>query len=307
MYYPFLRSKQFELIALRELAPILPPDKFNPIIEPVRDNIRSLIKTIIALNENNITPLIVMNPEVGDYQSNSALLLEQLNTESENISFHPCINVNTENRYNELTSYYLGSNTPYVASFNGGIDQDLINSHTSAINTIVDVNTSPAILALLNNLILQGDFFDKQQRNADYQRESVFSHLHTSNVSMPNVSGFSDFTLLPKAFTEGGGPAYVVTIHASYIDYSRFNEMFVRHYSSADNRSPSNPAGKFSEALGLLIIDATNDPSIFYRSTGMNEFITLHSTGHFPGLGTVKKLSIKHHIETICNYLEHHA
>ncbi len=34
----------------------------------------------------------------------------------------------------------------------------------------------------------------------------------------------------------------------------------------------------------------------------MQEFRVLHETGHFPGLGYVKKLSIRHHLETLAAY-----
>jgi len=34
----------------------------------------------------------------------------------------------------------------------------------------------------------------------------------------------------------------------------------------------------------------------------VNEFRQLHANGHFPGLGYVKKLSMKHHIETLADF-----
>lgn len=39
MYFPLLRGKQYELIALKELSTIVPNDLFKPIIEPVRKNL----------------------------------------------------------------------------------------------------------------------------------------------------------------------------------------------------------------------------------------------------------------------------
>lgn len=42
MYFPHLRGKQFELIALRELVGVLNSDKVMPIIEPLKSNTKSI-------------------------------------------------------------------------------------------------------------------------------------------------------------------------------------------------------------------------------------------------------------------------
>ena len=39
MYHPYFRGKQFELLCIREMAPILKQADFRPIVEPVRDNL----------------------------------------------------------------------------------------------------------------------------------------------------------------------------------------------------------------------------------------------------------------------------
>lgn len=67
MYFPFIRGKQFELNALRELAPLLNNKIYKPIIEPVRKNLLPLVRTIKELNENNIIPIIIINPNLGDF------------------------------------------------------------------------------------------------------------------------------------------------------------------------------------------------------------------------------------------------
>jgi hypothetical protein len=51
MYFPYFRGKQFELILLRELAGFLKGKKIHPIIEPVRDNITGLLRTLDACEE----------------------------------------------------------------------------------------------------------------------------------------------------------------------------------------------------------------------------------------------------------------
>jgi hypothetical protein len=37
MYHPYFRGKQYELITVRETAPVLAASNFVPIIEPVKE------------------------------------------------------------------------------------------------------------------------------------------------------------------------------------------------------------------------------------------------------------------------------
>lgn len=73
MYYPILRGKQFELIALRELAANISPELIRPVIEPVRGNLAPLHKTIEALNKSGIKPLVIINPSIGDFSKSEKI------------------------------------------------------------------------------------------------------------------------------------------------------------------------------------------------------------------------------------------
>ena len=67
MYFPFLRGRQFELLALRELLENdLIGDNIIPIIEPVRLS-SSLLKTVELFNKKNHKLVFVQNPSVGAY------------------------------------------------------------------------------------------------------------------------------------------------------------------------------------------------------------------------------------------------
>lgn len=301
MYLPYLRGKQFDFIAMRDLAPIIPKEFFKPIIEPVRENLSPLIKTIKTLNDNEIEPIVIVNPSVGHLRNNAPVILSLYNTDKD-ISFVPCIKIYDSNDVDSLA--LIGEvGDEYAIQITGGVDPESIAISQEATYTIIDEKTSPVAIPQLKNVVLIGDSFDKKVRNADYKIESAFSHAHITSSNFKNVVGFGDYTILPEEFVESGGPAYVVTIHASYINTNKFNEIYIRHYSSYDDRSPANPAGKFIDALNKLVADLNCDPSIFYHSNAMREFESLHSSGHYPGLGQVKKMSIKHHIETVCNYL----
>ena len=71
MYFPYLRGRQFELIALRELVEkrVL-SSRIIPIIEPVKLS-STLVKTIETYRANNKQLAIIMNPKVGSFSSDA--------------------------------------------------------------------------------------------------------------------------------------------------------------------------------------------------------------------------------------------
>ena len=67
MYFPYLRGRQFELIALRELLEDdLIGNKIVPIIEPIKPT-STLAKTLSFYSEKEHCHALIMNPEVGNF------------------------------------------------------------------------------------------------------------------------------------------------------------------------------------------------------------------------------------------------
>ncbi len=303
MYCPILRSKQFELIALRELIkePCVNSTNFLPIIEPIRLNTAPLIKTIKELNDQQIIPIVILNPSVGDFAANPTVLVPEL-WKNEDIRIIPCIIVKDAKSIN-LEDFSVSDKEFAILAY-GGVDKELITLSKKAVFTIVEHSkTNPLAFSKLKDVIIYEDSFKKKIRNSDYEIESPFSYLHATYSQSSNVKGFGDYTILPREYVEGGGPAYVVTIHMSYINKDEFDEMYVRHYSSYSDDTPTNPQGKFLDALGKLMSDFRSKDNVFNHTSGIKEFERIHELNHFPGLGQIKKISIKHHIETVCDYL----
>ncbi|WP_180113606.1 sce7725 family protein [Acinetobacter sp. YH12063] len=296
MYYPILRGKLNELLALRELAK-LELQNFIPVIEPVKKDIKALVKTIESLNECSIEPYIIINPTVGDFSDSPKALYKELN-QIDNISYQILYSINQKTEhYNDFLD--VGSFGLFIQK---GIDQEILDFSESSNINFIQNDTNPNIKKRIKNRVSYEDFFRKQVRNADYPTESPFSSLHSYYKEENNV-GFADYTITGDDFSEGGGPAYVVTIHFSYIDKNRFDELFIRHYSSENDGTPTNPGAKFLEALNRLIKDIEDGKIPFSNTYALTEFQYLQKIEHFPGLGQVKKLSIKHHIETINTFL----
>ena len=67
MYHPYFRGKQFELIAIRETAPLMAKHGFVPIIEPVREGLSGLDRTLKAVCDAKGSAIVIVNPYHGDH------------------------------------------------------------------------------------------------------------------------------------------------------------------------------------------------------------------------------------------------
>src|SRR4051794_30634714 len=86
MYHPYFRGKLNELITVREAAPLLAARKFVPIIEPVKEALSGLKRTLDAVVEADGRAVVIVNPFHGDFsgdgQSISELLADNFDSEA---------------------------------------------------------------------------------------------------------------------------------------------------------------------------------------------------------------------------------
>ena len=78
MYHPYFRGKQFELLCVREMAPIFKEAGFRPIIEPVRDVLGGLNRALDAMVEVDGRAIVIVNPHLGDLSDSGAPLSDLL-------------------------------------------------------------------------------------------------------------------------------------------------------------------------------------------------------------------------------------
>lgn len=302
MYYPILRGKQHELAALQEVVNVISYISFCPVIEPVTESLNPIFNTINTLNSYGISPQIIINPPIGFYKNDNNTIINYLRSFQE-ISFLPCIFI-------ENSKIPAFENWPpqFSLFLKGEINSEVLSlsKFDRCKYVFVHQNVSPLVMQTLNNVILYNDNFKKQIKNAEYPSHSSYSSLHTYYRSSPVVRGFADYTIMPEDFSKsGGGPAFVVALHLSYINKSEFREMLVKHYLSYDDNSPDNVAKKFHDAVQKMLNDIDNNTIPFYISHALHEFRELYNRPHYPGLGVAKRICIKHHIETLNDYLSY--
>lgn len=79
MYYPFLRARQFELIAIRELAAEEAiQNRIVPVLEPVKESMNSLNLANRALQECTQLAYLILNPLVGELPGDNEIFSDYL-------------------------------------------------------------------------------------------------------------------------------------------------------------------------------------------------------------------------------------
>lgn len=305
MYFPYLRGRQFELLALREL---IEKDALSsriiPIIEPVKLS-STLVKTIEIYSANSQKLAVITNPQVGSFKNDIGEEKNQKVRER----LTEILNGNNSVLYMNLLRPNLKPEKfiERHADNMGTIccDKDAISVYESYFaETDVKYNLIPDESGfrrrIRKNRVLLADKFNKLDRNNDYidVDDEPFSEDHLYYQEDGYV-GFADYSVIGREFNETGFAPYAVAIHIVYFD--KDDSLRIKHFVSDSNDDISDPARKFKEALSKLV--AWNEIKQL-DTMAMREFEDLYRREAYPGLGTVKKLSIMHHLELIGGYLD---
>jgi hypothetical protein len=309
MYFPYLRGKQFELIALRELCALFSQElnKISPIIEPVKPS-STLNSTLVELANHKANFSLIINPRVGDLEGQCEKIIEIINSsipaEYNNYQLAVIIDSKTERNITALIDFLNGLDLKYngitlihKTEINSQNIELLNNQLNIVYNVIYFSKTSRRYYREFeaNTLVSLDDYFEEQSRNADYLNQvSDFSKEYRFYIQDGFV-GFSDFLTIGDNYSESGFLPRAVAIHLSYLENEQIK---VKHFVSDSNEDVADIGGKFSEAINKLVIWC-NEKNL--NTAAINEFRDLQERGHFPGLGTLKKLSIMNHIELIIN------
>lgn len=310
MYYPYFRGKQFELITIRETASLLAESGFVPIIEPVKEALRGLERTLMAVCDAGGEAVVIVNPYHGDHREDGVGISSLLEREflgndaitagvllKKDMTVDEAVKCYDQHKHHKTALVHAGfAEAKFLAENLGdelGVPRHVfLEAHCGKLYR----KHFPG-----RTRVLLRDGF-KRRRNADHPMLEEFSDLHVT-YDEEGMGGFGDFLIVGDDYTEGGGPAYAVAIHLTFIDPDKDDAMFIYHFVSTTKDTPTDPAGKFGEALKKLVGRLDSGTSKLFETTAIKEFRELHAKGHFPGLGYVKKLSMKHHIETLATYL----
>lgn len=308
MYYPYFRGKQFELLALRESATVLADADFVPIIEPVRESLSGLERALDAIGQAGGRAIVVVNPRHGDHKTDGNVIQTFLERYRDNDAISVGVLLLSSTPADDAVARVQAYSDRPQALIHAGFTEarPLADALADRMRDVTNVFIEDQANMLYrrhfteSTRVLVRDGFE-QKKNADYDPVDPFSDLHATYADM-GMQGYGDFLTVGDRYSEGGGPAYAVAIHLTFIDPAKDEAMFVYHFASDSNDTPTDPAGKFGQALTKLIARLDSGDSNLLETSAVQEFRRLHEDRHFPGLGTVKKLSMRHHIETLADY-----
>ena len=311
MYYPYLRGKQYELLMLRENAEFIKTNNIHPIIEPVKEKFASIKRALAVLNKMKVEYVLVANPQVGDLEGNShivlSILYEEFLKENDHIHIGFIINANTRERDIEIfLKNYKDNNISLIhyGFTKGKALAEMIVKHSNVKEHIFIEKYSGKLYRMrlkdsnINKILIR-DGFRKQMTNKDYPESEHFSDLHAT-FTEESVNGFGDFIIVGDQYFDGGGKMYTLAIHITYIED---DDMFIYHFISGSDQFEKQE-GKFITAINKLHTKLSPPNSNVYMSKACMKFMELRNQGHYPGLGTIKKLSMQHHIELIADFLK---
>ncbi|HFD31771.1 MAG TPA: ATP-binding protein [Gammaproteobacteria bacterium] len=307
MYYPYFRGKQYELITIRENAQLLKKSEFVPIIEPVKESIKGLEKAIDSVIDADGEIIVIVNPYYGDHKLNSDKIKSLIDDKGDsNITAGLLLTEDIlDNEVQSLLNSYSGRGISIIhAGYSDGKNLKSILENGDIKNNIFLENYCGRLYRrhFSGNRVLLRDGFEKRT-NRKHPDVEFFSDLHVT-FREEGMDGFGDFLIVGDDYSETGGPAYAIAIHLTFIDPEKDDEMHIHHFKSIRQDDPTDPAGKFSEALKKLVEEVNSPSSKILQTKAVRELLQLHKRGHYPGLGYVKKLSMQHHIETLSNYFD---
>lgn len=308
MYFPYLRARQFELISLRELVSEDKLQKIIPVLEPVKQSFNNLNLAHKVFQEKDFNAYLIVNPFQGEMPGDTEFFLNYT-LELENRKFLPAFH------YSNNADYILSNIEKYnledcliICLDNFSDEESLkhlcLNDKISKI-MLLEPHKYRSLDRYIKSLgkfyITLDDIFEKQQRNADFL--NIQAHKFTEEhlyYTQENYQGFADFTVLPSEFVDGGSTPRAVAIHLTYLNVEFENQIWIRHFTSTSNDSIANVQGKFSEAATKAVDFCIHLPLLNSATTELRKYL---DEARYPGLGTVKKISIKNHLLIVSNFL----
>lgn len=303
MYFPYFRGRQYELLALKELANSkLITSSVVPIVEPVK-LIPGLNSSLAAFGNSSLPIGLILNPNVGDLADEAETINQLLDRLGANATTIPSVLLNESTKATMLKleeKNIFEKDTLAVLKNRDYLDiyRDLFSETPPKYTLCPDERIIRRSVS--ENKVLFENRFNKQSRNADYLEDEFFSddHLYYRD---DNYSGFGDYSIVGDEYIESGFAPYAVAIHIVY--FAEDNSLWIRHFVSNSNDDISDVAGKFYEAVSKLYSWYV-DGQECQLTTGLQTLLNHYNNKTYPGLPTLKKLSIMHHLELVGKYLD---
>lgn len=300
MYFPILRGRQNELLAIRELQEVDALQNITPIIEPVKVS-STLLSVLEQFKKADKELILIANPKVGSFEKEifqAPLMVQKI---KDVLSGQDCLikgiyceNINVIdvlNKEENCCAYFLNVSCreKYIT----------LCDSISPKYTILPASNSRLSRIAKGEIIFIENAFQPQQRNLDYRKhEEDFLTEELFYFNQNDVKGFSDYSIVGEDYAEGGFLPKVVALHLVHLNASK-NQLFIRHFTSDESEESKDIAYKYHMALEKLLEWVDQNNQLIHNTSALDEMRNIYKEGHFPGLGAAKKHAIKHHLELV--------
>ncbi|WP_125770250.1 sce7725 family protein [Companilactobacillus furfuricola] len=299
-YYPYLRGRMYDLLALKEacLANEL-GENIVPIIEPVRDS-KELLDTVQTLVDHEQPFSIIANPQVSVYGLNDTKL-HPLPDLSKLVFFHPAailapdfssdfIQSDNNNSLLVARNYQLlkaYQDTDLLKKVSGVLIPEEARLHQLVKNKAITLTDPLTFVPHVEDYaIIDDEFF----QSANWYQQ------------IDNYHGFGDFSMVGSHYFDKGMPSRAIALHVIYV--TEDGTLRIHQFVSDSNESMRGQKEKFFEAIKKLSNWALENIHGLNRTTALEQLIEYADQTKFPGLGIVKKLSLRHHFQLMSRLLE---
>jgi len=306
MYHSYLRGKQFELLSIRNSIEKIAEANLIPIIEPVRESQRDIIKCVDVLRDARAEYIIIVNPQCGELESNqlnSDLLIQAIINSDPEVELGFIVDDGTT--INQVTTFIATYQNQKISIIHAGRFND-VNLLKSTLNNVRQFNKHIFVESTNSNSyrnqfsgsrrVLIKDGFNRRVRNADYANHSVefYSDLHSTYTDL-GYQGYGDFSIVGDHFSEGGGQAITAALHITYKDSE--SEIYIKHFLSEPRTVAEDVPILLEEALGKLETFLEDNPLILDWSISCRDLMEIYNDGCKTNLANIKKLTLSHHFE----------
>ena len=313
MFYQYLRGLQFELLALRNTAKLMASSgKIVPIIEPVNDKVVALSRATSELIDAGVPVALVTNPaanrrcSLGDALREPDFDAKTVANPLLRPSFlvlygtPPAAVTNFFSRYKRREICVIHAEAPADPATERAI-VTAIGGHSAVVTNVFEDRTPQNYRTSIPKgpRILLRDGFRRQSSNALYGADEFFSDTFLT-YRKAGYDGCGDYSTIGDHFTIGGSSPYAIVIHLTYQRPDK--TLWIRHFLSDTNNTKADPGGKFLESAKKIKAYAKANPAVG-STAACKELIANYDAKHFHGLGKLKELSMRHHIETMATII----
>lgn len=300
-YYPYFRGRMYDLMALKELVE---NDQLSkqvvPIIEPVRDS-KELLQTVNVLIKKEHPFSVIANPQVSVYGLND-------------VKLYPLPAVDNFNFFRPSAILAADFSSEFVKTVDKQESLLIVNNYellkaykdTAVLKNVdkVLIPDEARIHALVKGkAVLLTDPLTFGRHVEDYALlEDEFFQPANWYQQVGGYEGFSDYSMVGHVYFDKGMPSRAIALHLIYVTAD--GTLRIHHFVSDSNEKMSGQKDKFFEALNKMVNWCSENIQGLNNTPALQELLAYQGQEKFPGLGTVKKLSLEHHLQLMSKLLE---